>query len=149
MPRDQRLHIKFPIDVGVFGMALDPSIVRVGLRFTVNWASISAQPSSYLYEIYDQDQRLLYVGITDWFAQRWSAHLSKSWWARNAHISFILLRGYTSRREARKAEAAAIAEHRPPYNTKPERRYLGIATSEGIEEDVLIAELVPVGDIHG
>ena len=149
MPRDPRLIIPFPIETAEFGMAKDPSVVRVGLRFSVNWAAIWEQPASYLYEVYDHDHRLLYVGITDWFAQRWSAHLGKSWWARHAQIGYILLRGYTSRREARKAEAVAIAEHRPQYNTKPERRYLTIAADEGIEEDVLIAELVPVGGRNG
>jgi hypothetical protein len=143
--KDERLYTTDQLETGPNGDLIDPSIIRVGRAFTVNWAFIDDDPVSYVYQVYDKHDRLIYVGITDEFASRWSAHLGKSWWARSVDIRFVMLCGYRSRYEARVVEALLISEHRPPCNTKPELKYLGIAQTIDRPEDVLTAELVPVG----
>lgn len=121
----------------------DPALVRVGRSFTVNWAFFNGNPQCCSYEVYDRHNRLVYVGITGDFAARWTSHLKSSWWARSVDIFCVLLRGYTSRHDARKYEAAMIDQFKPPCNTKPELKYLRFAQIEGMPTDILTAELWP------
>lgn len=125
----------------------DPNRVHVGRHFTVNWAFITeaATIRCYVYEVYDASHTLLYVGITDGFPGRWSAHLSKSWWTREATVDYVILTGYESRSAARKVEATLIHDRAPIYNTKPEWKFLRLARSTGLPDDSLIAELLPTG----
>lgn len=141
MPRDKLY--KFPMETGPNGDLIDSSVVRVGRAFRVNWAFVNDNPASYLYEVYDRHHRLVYVGITDNFAARWSAHLRSSWWATSIEIDCVILRGYTSRSDARMVEAMLIADEKPPCNVKPEHKYLRLVNHLGEPDDILTAELVP------
>ena len=80
------------------------------------------------YEVWDSMGRLAYVGIADDFPKRWSQHLRMSWWLGEIEIWYVDVRGYRSRLDARMAEAAAINEQSPVYNTAHEaaayREYL-------------------------
>lgn len=67
-----------------------------------------------LYRFYDQDDRLLYVGITEKVAIRWRAHARQSlWWHE---VSRKTVAWFPSRDEAATAEVAAIQEEHPLYN---------------------------------
>ena len=143
MPRNKRLNLTFPLEKNPNGDLADPSIVRVGCSFQVNWAFVNANPECYVYEVYDKHHRLVYVGVTNDFATRWGAHLGSSWWARSVDIDFVLLRGYPSRFEARVVEALTINEHRPPCNVKPEQKYFRIGSTRERPFSILTAELVP------
>ncbi|MET0716387.1 MAG: GIY-YIG nuclease family protein [Mycetocola sp.] len=121
----------------------DPARVNVGRSFTVNWAFINDTARCYVYEVIDRNGRVVYVGITGDFSQRWNSHLQSSWWAKSIDILCVILSGYRSRFDARMVEALLIDEHQPPCNTKPETKHLRIARSNGRPDDVLTAELVP------
>lgn len=141
--KDRNLRVHLPAKLGPNGDLEDPSILNVGKSFVANWAFIDEHPAQYMYEVYDRHMRAVYVGITDWFPSRWSAHLRASWWATSVDISCVILSGFRSRFEARLAEALFIAEHRPPCNIKPELKYLRIARSRERPNDVMTAELLP------
>jgi DNA-binding XRE family transcriptional regulator/predicted GIY-YIG superfamily endonuclease len=70
-----------------------------------------------LYRLFDEANRLLYVGITANPTRRWYGHASMSiWWGE------VLLREiewFPSRTEALAREAAEIAGRRPRYNRHP------------------------------
>lgn len=68
-----------------------------------------------LYRFYDEADQLLYVGVTNDPARRFSQHESdKPWWIKVASIK--LQRGFANRMELEAAEIAAIEAERPRYN---------------------------------
>lgn len=129
----------------------DPSRVRVGRHFHTRWAFITEgiEVTNYVYEVYERGEfgfaaeHPVYVGVTSKFSSRWSSHLSQSWWIPEARVLCVTLTGYATRTDARKAEAALINEHRPRFNTKPERRYLRLAQASGLPDPAITAELAP------
>lgn len=70
-----------------------------------------------LYRLYDAEDRLLYVGITNDPDFRWKAHLysSKPWPKQVARHE---IEWHSSRRRALKAEVTAIQAERPLHNGK-------------------------------
>jgi len=67
-----------------------------------------------LYRLYDVDDHLLYVGISQNFAQRWSQHAGlKPWWADVARTT---VEHFPDRSEALAAEREAIRSEQPIYN---------------------------------
>ena len=134
--------------------SLDPARACIGRHFTVNWAfdDLARQPRAYVYEVYEADptfgfaaEHPVYVGMTGSFAARWSGHLSKTWWIGLPKVLCVILTGYETRHEARRVEAALIAEHDPIFNTKSERKFLRLAQELGVPEDIFTAELTPSG----
>ncbi|MGW9245775.1 GntR family transcriptional regulator [Streptomyces badius] len=68
-----------------------------------------------LYRLYDANDRLLYIGITDNPGARWERHAAfKWWWGEVARKQVNWLN--SSWREALGIEKAAIREERPAYN---------------------------------
>jgi len=67
-----------------------------------------------LYRHYDGAGRLLYVGITDCFAQRDRQHLVDSYWHADVRQSVIVW--YQTREAALIAERCAIGVENPVYN---------------------------------
>lgn len=68
----------------------------------------------WLYWLYDVDDRLLYVGITNSGVKRMEQHgAQKEWWPR---VATIRVEHFATRAEAERAEREAIREHLPPYN---------------------------------
>lgn len=123
----------------------------VGPDFDLGWIFIdeTRQAHSYLYEIHEPAAwnpkfaatHPVYVGITDSFPGRWASHKRQSWWFDRVNVLCVQLTGFETRDDARKAEALAIVEHRPAYNTKEERRWAAIAASSPPGYDVFTAEL--------
>lgn len=67
-----------------------------------------------LYRFFDGNGVLLYVGITDDTARRWSAHRTqKPWWRDVARKT---VEWYGDRESAERAERIAIGRERPLYN---------------------------------
>jgi len=67
-----------------------------------------------LYRFYDDEDRLLYVGISLVLAQRFIAHRNtKAWWGKVARAEFS---HYPDESSARLAERTAIAKEQPLYN---------------------------------
>lgn len=67
-----------------------------------------------LYRLYDQDDRLLYVGISNEPERRLLAHRAdKEWWPE---VESTQLDWFDSRLEAARAETKAIADEGPAYN---------------------------------
>lgn len=126
------------------------SRLHVGRRFSVSWefSDQHESVSSWVYEVYGPKHQVLYVGVTDGFAGRWSAHLSKSQWAPQAPVECVVLLGFESRRAARITEASLIDEHKPPFNRKPETKYLSIARRDGMPDEAVVAALKPTGWRH-
>lgn len=74
----------------------------------------------WVYEVWDTQGRLAYVGIADNFEKRWRSHQHSSWWLSEIEIWYVSVHGFRSRREARKIEAAVINTQSPVYNTRRE-----------------------------
>lgn len=70
----------------------------------------------YLYRWFDDDDVLLYLGITVNPRAREAHHRGYAWWAQWAARVEVSPVGYASEAEARAAEVAAIAEERPVFN---------------------------------
>jgi predicted GIY-YIG superfamily endonuclease len=66
-----------------------------------------------LYRHYDEDGRLLYVGISLDVLKRIQQHRGSSW---SRDITYIAIEGYASREAAEAAERVAIETERPLYN---------------------------------
>lgn len=67
-----------------------------------------------LYRLYDAEDRLLYIGITNSPDSRWKSHAHKSpWWPQVAakHVEWL-----PTRQQAKREERAGVEEHNPPYN---------------------------------
>jgi predicted GIY-YIG superfamily endonuclease len=96
---------------------------------TTPWARIAeeATPTA-LYRLYDAEDELLYIGISEAPEKRWAHHASeKSWWPQVARKE---IRWFPTRKEAEAAEARAIATERTPHNVAgspwaPKPRELG------------------------
>lgn len=125
--------------------------LRLGRDFELGWIFIdeSREATSFLYEISEPSRwnpdhvapHPVYVGITDSFPERWAAHRRKSWWFERINPLCVQLTGFETREDARKAEALAIREHRPAYNTKEELRWAQIADDSPPGYDVFTAEI--------
>lgn len=95
-------------------------------------ASYAARPDAkcWVYEVWDTQGRLAYVGIADDFPKRWAQHKRMSWWMGEIDIWYVDLLGFRSRWEARQVEAATIHGQNPVYNTAREETayagYLGL-----------------------
>lgn len=74
----------------------------------------------WVYEVWDTQNRLAYVGIADNWERRWAQHESKSWWLNEITVQRIYLNGYRTRAEAQETEAEVIATQSPVYNTRQE-----------------------------
>jgi excinuclease UvrABC nuclease subunit len=89
------------------------------------------QANCWVYEVWDDHNRLAYVGIADDFDRRWQQHASRSWWLSEIHVGRVFVTGYRSRTEARYVEAETIHDQSPIYNTNLEqstyRRYRAVA----------------------
>ncbi|MFE7947388.1 GIY-YIG nuclease family protein [Streptomyces sp. NPDC057426] len=73
-----------------------------------------------LYRMYDQADRLLYIGITCNTSQRWDSHRALSpWWPLVARKELTV---YPDRRAALVAETAAIGAEAPSYNVSSNPR---------------------------
>lgn len=67
-----------------------------------------------LYRFFDKDGKLLYVGITERFGQRWGDHAKqKHWWPEVAKAE---AEWHETREAAASAEIAAIKAEEPRYN---------------------------------
>jgi len=102
---------------------------RIVERHPSAYAVYSTRPAAqcWLYEVWDDQNRLAYVGIADDFDRRWRQHVSKSWWLNEIEVKQVYVFGYRSRSEAKQVEAATIHDQHPVYNTALEtgsyRRY--------------------------
>lgn len=67
-----------------------------------------------LYRAFDQDDKLLYVGITDRIDQRIGAHGRTSPWAGD--VARWAVEAFQTRAEAEAAEASAISAESPMHN---------------------------------
>lgn len=80
-----------------------------------------------LYRLYDTDDRLLYVGITNDPKKRWTHHASmKPWWPDVARHA---VEWYDSRPEAEVAEFAAIRSEAPIHNGQHARSPIEVHAS--------------------
>lgn len=69
-----------------------------------------------VYWIYDAEDVLLYVGVSDHFGRRWDQHArSQSWWPDADHQT---VRWYASRGDAELAEKVAINDEGPIHNIR-------------------------------
>lgn len=69
-----------------------------------------------LYRLYDSENQLLYAGIATNPAQRWAMHAStQEWWP---DVVMREVEWFATRAEAETAEAKAIADDGPVWNTK-------------------------------
>ncbi|MFJ5532525.1 hypothetical protein [Streptomyces sp. NPDC093261] len=77
-----------------------------------------------VYRAYDEQERLLYVGISYNELLRLGQHTSSSQWA--AYVAKITFQRCATRREAEEAEAEAIKSEDPVFNYvgRPSRRFL-------------------------
>jgi len=67
-----------------------------------------------LYRFYDEDNRLLYIGISSSFYSRANQHSKNSNWFESA--SKVLLQHYKTREAVLEAEKLAIKQERPIHN---------------------------------
>lgn len=77
-------------------------------------------PACWVYEVWDTQHRLVYVGIADNFERRWAQHVAKSWWLGEVEVWYVDLCGYRSRGDARQVEAGMINDQHAVYNTNLE-----------------------------
>jgi predicted GIY-YIG superfamily endonuclease len=129
----------------------DPALIDVSRRFSVAWliGSDFDDAECFVYEVFERDvetgfaqEHPVYVGITRNFPARWGEHRRASWWFFYVKPACILLSGYLTRADALKVEAQLIAEHRPRFNTKEERRHLAWAQAQPPRPRLFTAELV-------
>ncbi|MFD8771393.1 GIY-YIG nuclease family protein [Streptomyces sp. NPDC059916] len=71
------------------------------------------QPAA-VYRLFDDEDHLLYVGLTHAPQQRWKDHRKEMLWWRE--VEFKAITWFATRREAWQAEQAAIEAERPLYN---------------------------------
>jgi len=86
--------------------------IRVESGLLADWRKPS--PETCVYRIFDADDALLYVGITNNLTIRWSEHGSKPWWRTEAYRYDV--HWYASREAAKAVEKQAIITERPKYN---------------------------------
>jgi predicted GIY-YIG superfamily endonuclease len=67
-----------------------------------------------LYRFYDQNDQLLYVGITKFFEPRLKQHYKNAdWFFETARVT---LEHYQTRQDVERAESVAIKTEKPIYN---------------------------------
>lgn len=87
--------------------------IRVESGLLADWQKPS--PETCVYRIYDVNDVLLYVGITNNLTIRWSEHKSKPWWrAAGNHYD---VRWYPTRATAAMHEKHAIMTEHPKRNS--------------------------------
>lgn len=69
--------------------------------------------SSYVYRLYDSDNRRLYVGLAQNVDRRLGEHVHKPWWPA---VEGVAVSKFDSRDDAREAETAAIVHELPAHN---------------------------------
>lgn len=68
-----------------------------------------------LYRVWGDADRLLYIGISDYFGVRWGKHAkAQPWWGEMRRLTVDAW--YDRREDAEEAEAAAIKAEGPKYN---------------------------------
>jgi excinuclease UvrABC nuclease subunit len=67
-----------------------------------------------LYRFYDQNDNLLYVGITKFFEPRLKQHYKNAEWF--FETAFVRLEHFATRQEVELAESFAIKTEKPRYN---------------------------------
>ncbi|MFD5384331.1 GIY-YIG nuclease family protein [Streptomyces sp. NPDC127074] len=73
-------------------------------------------PATALYRFYDQERRLLYIGITGQPRERWAAHRRKAkWWPLAAYVAVEV---HPTEWQALNAERAAIRSENPSFNMR-------------------------------
>jgi hypothetical protein len=92
-----------------------------------------------LYRLYDQNERLMYIGITANPTARWARHAEeKDWWPR---VSIREVEWFSTRAEAEVAECAEIGRRLPPENRDrgvlPATYVTGSSNAEGPGEAML------------
>jgi hypothetical protein len=76
-----------------------------------------------LYRLYDDNDRLLYVGVTHSLSNRFGQHAEgKPWWPQ---VRRRTAAWYEDRKQVLAAEARAIMDEEPLYNTKGRRKKAG------------------------
>lgn len=71
---------------------------------------------NHLYRIYDENDTLLYVGISFSVMVRLSGHKDKPWWSE---VRTIKVENFETREAVEAAEHEAIRRERPLHNIKP------------------------------
>lgn len=89
----------------------------------------------WVYEVWDEQNRLAYVGIADDFDRRWRQHASRSWWLSEICVARIYVYGYRTRAEARYVEAETIHDQSPIYNTNLEQSTYRKFRATGVVSD--------------
>ena len=95
-------------------------------------------PETCVYRIYDADDALLYVGITNNLTTRWSGHKSNPWWRVEGNRYDV--RWYPTRAVAAMEEKHAIMTEDPKYNSlcrssnAAEPKYPGVYSAKEIAE---------------
>lgn len=99
-----------------------------------------------VYRFYDNDNTLIYVGITNNPVKRWDLHAyEKPWWS---DVTLREIEWFSTREEAEVAEAQIISSRRPKWNVdggEPERGKPGLTSGhlqKGWEPDEHILSLV-------
>jgi predicted GIY-YIG superfamily endonuclease len=75
---------------------------------------IHADKRTYVYRLFDNEGRLIYVGCTHDPEARIAMHRNKAWWA--PQIDRIKIKVFPNRQAAIEAEAKAIQEENPRWN---------------------------------
>jgi predicted GIY-YIG superfamily endonuclease len=75
-----------------------------------------------LYRLFDSEDRLLYVGITDRYGLRMGQHRTSKWWWPRVHRTET--EWFASRAVAETMEVRAIRSERPLYNVMDTERAL-------------------------
>jgi excinuclease UvrABC nuclease subunit len=73
----------------------------------------------FVYQFFDADDRLLYVGITERISYRWSSHGRKAWWKDVARAEVFAME---SRFDARDTERWVIKTNDPIHNLAQKER---------------------------
>jgi predicted GIY-YIG superfamily endonuclease len=71
------------------------------------------EEDTFLYRLYGDDQRLIYLGIAIDVAARFKQHSKRVWWSR---VGAATVEEFATRREALTAETAAIRSEGPQFN---------------------------------
>lgn len=75
---------------------------------------LPTEPGPAVYRAIAADGSVLYVGVTGHLFTRLAQHRKDSlWWPEATEVDWVI---FPDRRRAERAEAHAIARHRPPYN---------------------------------
>jgi len=93
------------------------------------------RPSNAVYRMYDENDVLLYVGMTVNVEKRIYQHFgTKDWWS---DVAIIEVQHHYSRQSAAEAERIAIARERPMYNLMSPALFESEPLSENVLDDLL------------